>query len=209
MNAPQVPKPIVPPRLATGLAIKDQLPNHGAPRQSEGGKGTVTMPIELLAAVREEPLKAGLGYVFFCSGLTSENGLSVILNRHRLLVSKAVAKSDTVAVSFYYSLLLAECLVLRRSESPLVGRLQTALSGPLYAPGSIARNQVFSDFAMRLSQSPLLATLKTLPIYGPAPREAAQAHRVATITLKVPTSEADAPWKRLSRKREKRPKVGR
>jgi hypothetical protein len=206
MNPPQVPKPIVPPRLATGVAIKSQRPNHGTPTRGGQG-GTVAMPIELLVAVRTEPDKLGLGYAFFCAGLTSENGLSVILNRHRLLVSKALAKSDTVAVSFYYSLLLAECLALRGRDSPLVHRLQTALSEPLYAPARMAGNQTFSDFAMRLSQSPLIAPIKALPIYGPAPRETAC--KVATITLKVPAPHADCPWKRLSRKGWRRPKAGR
>jgi hypothetical protein len=56
MSAPPVPKPIVPPRLASGMAIKDQLSAAAdAPRRSE--KGTVTMPIELLVAVRTEPEK--------------------------------------------------------------------------------------------------------------------------------------------------------
>jgi hypothetical protein len=176
------------------------------PAQKLVSGAVVTMPIELLAAVRAEPLKAGLGYVFFSSGLTSENGLSVILNRHRLLVSKAIGKSDTVAVSFYYSLLLVECLAACRNESPLVRGFQAALNSQIYTPNSLGarnRNQIFSDFALTLSTSPLLATLKTLPIYGPAPREAAC--KVATITLKVPASEADAPWKRLSRKAKSRP----
>ena len=61
---------------------------NAPPAQKLVSGAVVTMPIELLAAVRDEPLKAGLGYVFFSSGLTSENGLSVILNRHRLLISK-------------------------------------------------------------------------------------------------------------------------
>ena len=62
-----------------------------------------------------------------------------------------------MAVSFYYSLLLAECLALRRYESPLVRRLQAALNGQIYTPNSPAhrnRNQIFSDFALTLSTVP-------------------------------------------------------
>jgi hypothetical protein len=141
------------------------------------------MPIELLLTVRDEPLKGGIGLTFFTSGLATENALAVALNRHKLLVSKALSKADTLCVTFFCALLIAECLALRGSESPLVRRLQETLSRPLYAPNRLERSQVLCDFAMRLSLSPVLEKLKTLPIYGPTPRE--DTHAVAIVELAV------------------------
>jgi hypothetical protein len=84
----------------------------------------------------------------------------------------------------------------------LVARFQETLTGPLYAPHPIARGQVFSDFAIRLSRSPVLAGLKDLPLYGPSPRD--DTHLLSTITLEAPAAEAQAPWKRLSRAKKKK-----
>ena len=88
----------------------------------------------------------------------------------------------------------------RGAVSQLVRRLQETLSRQLYAPNRLERSQVFADFALRLSLSPVLEKLKTLPIYGPAPRE--DTHIVATVSLEVSAAEAGAKWKRLSRPRK-------
>jgi hypothetical protein len=159
------------------------------------------MPIELLVSVRGEPEKLGVGYCFFSRGISTENALMMVLNRDRLVVSKALGRADVVTVSYLFGILLAECCALRRHESPLVARFQETLARPLYAPQKIERNQVFSDFAMRLARSPVLASLKDLPLYGPVPRE--DTHLVATVTLEVPAMEAQAPWKRLSKAKKK------
>jgi hypothetical protein len=164
--------------------------------------GIVSMQIELLASVRDEPDKLGVGYCYFSRGISTENALTMILNRDRLVVSKALTKADPVTVTFLFGILLAECCALRRHESPLVARFQETLARPLYAPHPIARTQVFSDFAMRLARSLVLAGLKDLPLYGPSPREGA--HLLTTITLEVPAIEAQAPWKRLSKSKKKK-----
>jgi hypothetical protein len=89
--------------------------------------------IESLVTVLDQPDKHGIGYAYFSRGRITEKALAIVLNKSKLLVSKALAKADAAAVSFYYALLVTECCVLRRIESPLVGRFQDALSGPLYA----------------------------------------------------------------------------
>src|SRR5690242_16778508 len=76
--------------------------------------GIVSMQIELLASVRDEPDKHGVGYCYFSRGKFTENALSMILNRNRLVVSKALIKADAVTVSFLFGILLAECCALRR-----------------------------------------------------------------------------------------------
>jgi hypothetical protein len=160
--------------------------------------GLVAVPIELLVNVRSEPEKSGIGYSFFSAGLTAERGLAVVLNTDKLVVSKALGKGDAVTVAFLYGLLVAENLALRSSESPLVRALQQAIAKELY-PQSMARSQVFCDFASRLSVSPIIAALKGLPIYGPAPLD--KPYLVATVTIEVrPEVARDAPWKRLSKK---------
>ena len=160
-----------------------------------------SMPIELLVSVHDEPDKHGVGYCFFSRGVVAENALSIVLNRNRLVVSKALTKADVVTVTFLYAILLAESCALRRHQSPLVARFQETLARPLYAPHKIARNQILSDFAIRLARSPVLASLKDLPLYGPSPRE--DTHLVATVTLEVSATEAQAPWKRLSKARKR------
>jgi hypothetical protein len=169
------------------------LPDTSATRREN-----ISLPIELLALVRSEPERDGLGYVFYSPGLTGERGLSVVLNRSKLLISRALAKSDTTLTTFLYGCLVAESLTLRRMDSALVAALQLHLAKPLY-PQGIGRTQVFCDFAMRLSLSPLLENLRSLPIYGPVPSE--ETNLVTTITLEVNPCVADAPWKRLSRRR--------
>ncbi len=161
----------------------------------------LSMPIELLVSVHDEPDKHGVGYCFFSRGVVTENALSIVLNRNRLVVSKALTKADVVTVTFLYAILLAESCALRRHQSPLVARFQETLARPLYAPHKITRNQILSDFAMRLARSPVLASLKALPLYGPSPRE--DTYLVATVTLEVSVSEAQAPWKRLSQARKR------
>jgi hypothetical protein len=160
--------------------------------------GLVDIPIELLVNVRAEPEKSGVGYSFFSAGLSAERGLTIVLNSDKLLVSRALAKADVITTSFLYGLLLSENLALRSSESPLVRALQQAIAKELY-PQSMARSQVFCDFAFRLSLSPILQNLKQLPIYGPSPLD--KPYAVATVAIQVsPEVEQTAKWKRLSRK---------
>jgi hypothetical protein len=157
-----------------------------------------TVPIELLCSVRDEPTKKGLGYTFYSSGLTAEYGLAVLLNRDRILISKALAKSDYHSTTFFYALLVAENLALRHSQSPFVAALQRELMRQLY-PQGFHPFQRFTDLAMRLSVSPLLASLKDLPIYGQAPLD--KLYLVATISIEVSQEvAANAPWKRLTRR---------
>lgn len=47
----------------------------------------LSMPIELLVSVHDEPDKHGVGYCFFSRGVVAENALSIVLNRNRLVVS--------------------------------------------------------------------------------------------------------------------------
>jgi hypothetical protein len=161
--------------------------------------GLVDIPIELLVSVRAEPEKSGVGYSFFSAGVSAERGLTIVLNSDKLLVSRALTKADVITTSFLYGLLLSENLALRSYESPLVRALQQAIAKELY-PQSMARSQVFCDFATRLAGSPLLAGLKELPIFGPAPL-LDKTYLVTTITIEVlPEVEKEAKWKRLSRK---------
>jgi hypothetical protein len=188
-----------------GLSVDSPQTVHGpvskaVPAQCvKHAESVIKVPIELLVIVRNEPDKGGIGYAFFSPGLTGGNGLSVVLNRDRLLVSRTLTKSDTLLTTFLYGCLVAETLALRRAESALVAALQQHLVRQLYVTGGFGRNHVFADFAVRLSLSPVLEPLKSLSIYGPAPREEAQL--VSSIVLEVAPSVADAPWKRLSRRR--------
>jgi hypothetical protein len=178
---------------ATRIVSLSRLPDPSVARRE-----TLSVPIELLAIVRSEPERDGLGYVFYSPGLTGERGLSVVLNRSKLLVSRALSKNDTPLTTFLYGCLVAESMALRRTDSALVAALQMHLAKPLY-PHGIGRTQVFCDFAMRLSLSPILENLRSLPIYGPVPSE--EAFLVSTVTMEVSPSAVDAPWKRLSRRR--------
>jgi hypothetical protein len=190
----------LPVEKLTPPAAPPTTPPKDAPASPTGPAtaNLVSVPIELSLTVRAEPEKFAIGYSFFCAGLSSARALAVVLNSEKLIVSRALAKSDTVTVTFLYALLVAENLALRSSESPLVRALQHSLAQELY-PQGIARNQVFCDFATRLSLSPLLAALADLPIYGSMPKEGP--FIAATLTIQVsPEVEKDAPWKRLSRK---------
>jgi hypothetical protein len=103
---------------ATGTAIPSvtitpspsQAPSQ-VPRAS--GEALVAWPIELLVAVRNEPERSGIGYSFYSVGLASDKALAVILNRLKLVISKALSKSDVPLVKFFYALLVAENLALR------------------------------------------------------------------------------------------------
>jgi hypothetical protein len=176
-------------------------PSRDAPNrpQSSAIEVLVAVPIELLVSVRAEPERAALGYSFFSNGLQAERGLVIVLNSDRLLVSRALAKSDVVIVAHLYAILVAENLALRHGQSPLVAELQNELVKGLY-PHGFSLSQRFVDFASRLAISPLLAGLRELPIYGAQPPSDTP-HLVATVTIEVsPEVEKDAPWKRLSRK---------
>ena len=101
-------------------------------------------------------------------------------------------------MNFIYGILVAENLALRHHESTLVQALQHHLVKELF-PKGFNPSQRFCDLASRLAVSPILAGLKDLPIFGPAPLD--KPYLVATVTIQVsPEVEKDAPWKRLSRK---------
>jgi hypothetical protein len=184
------------PPSATSRSIKPVVASIQRPSSPKAG-GIVSMPIELLITVHDEPEKLGVGYSFFTRGRVAENALLICLNRHRLIVSKALSKADVVTTTFLYSLLLAECCALRRHQSVLVDKLQQTLAAPLYTPSKIARNQIFADFAMRLALSPVMEGVRNLPIFGPAPKEEGT-HLLYTVVLEVSAAEALSPWKRLS-----------
>jgi hypothetical protein len=131
-----------PPSSAQPPVTKDAPQRPIAPTKAKPAP-LVSVQIELLCTVRNQPEKTGQGYAFFSAGLTGDKGLNVNLNRDREFIGNALDRGDVMLTRFFYALLVCESLALRRNESQLVWATQSALSAPLY-PHTIARSSRIS-----------------------------------------------------------------
>lgn len=67
-------------------------------KDNQGAPASVTVSIELLVAIREDPLRAGLGYCFFSRRLKLHNGLSIVLAWSGSLVTWAASAGDSLGI---------------------------------------------------------------------------------------------------------------
>ena len=120
--------------------------------------------------------------------------LIVTLNIENPATRAGLEKHNSSAIGFFVAVALAKCL----QRSPRSVLTETLLR-EIETRADIAPNGRLSTtaFARRLAQSPLLAGLAFLPIFGRAFGNAVgRSFALAEIDLAIPVAELGAPWDR-------------